>query len=214
VIGGLSTGTTSLYGTGLDFSSVFPFLSRFQSTALIGVLSIAIIFAGKFALDFVQTIVTFATLIIVCTTPWVVIMTVGFLVRRSHYLVDAVQVFNRGQRGGAYWFTRGVNYRGMLAWAPAAVVGVLFVNIPGQFEGPLRTVAEDLGFSRLAGVDISLLVAIVLSFVLYTLFLALFPEPSGVYGPDGPRWFRAADVEVPPVVGRPRPAGGNPEAVD
>ncbi len=212
MIGGLSTGTTSLYGTGLDFSSVFPFLSRFQSTALIGVLSIGIIFAGKFALDFVQTIVTFATLIIVCTTPWVVIMTVGFLVRRSHYLVDAVQVFNRGQRGGAYWFTRGVNYRGMLAWLPAAVVGVLFVNIPGQFEGPLRTVAEDLGFSRLAGVDISLLVAIVLSFVLYTLFLALFPEPRGVYGPDGPRWFRAADVELPPVVGRPRPAGGNPEA--
>ena len=40
VIGGLSTGTTALYGTGLDFSSVFPVFSRFQSTVLIGTLSI------------------------------------------------------------------------------------------------------------------------------------------------------------------------------
>ena len=143
VIGGLSTGTTSLYGTGLDFSSVFPVLSRFQSTILIGTLSIGIIFLGRFALDFVQTIVTFATLIIVCTTPWVVIMTIGFLVRRGWYDPDALQVFNRGQRGGRYWFTRGVNYRGMAAWIPAAVIGLLFVNIPGQFEGPLRNVAED-----------------------------------------------------------------------
>jgi purine-cytosine permease-like protein len=211
VIGGLSTGTTSLYGTGLDFSSVFPFLSRFQSTALIGVLSIAIIFVGKFALDFVQTIVTFATLIIVCTTPWVIIMTIGYITRRGWYSPDAVQVFNRGQRGGAYWFTRGVNFRGMAAWLPAAIVGLLFVNIPGQFEGPLRNVAEDAGFSRLAGVDVSLLVAIVMAAVLYIVFLALFPEPRGVYGPDGPRLVRASDAEVPPVIGRMRPAEGNPE---
>ena len=32
LIGGMSTGTTSLYGTGLDFSSVFPRFSRVQAT--------------------------------------------------------------------------------------------------------------------------------------------------------------------------------------
>jgi purine-cytosine permease-like protein len=211
VVGGLSTGTTSLYGTGLDFSSVFPFLSRFKSTALIGVLSIGIIFFGRFVLDFVTTISTFATLIIVCTTPWVVIMTIGFAVRRGFYLPDAVQVFNRGQRGGPYWFERGVNWRGMAAWIPAAVVGLLFVNVPGQFEGPLRNVAEDAGLTRLAGVDVSLAVALVLAAVLYVLALALFPEPRGVYGPDGPRLFRAADRPTAPIEGTPHPAAGNPE---
>ena len=212
VVGGLSTGTTALYGTGLDFSSVFPFLSRFRSTVLIGTLSIAIIFVGRFALDFVQTISTFATLIIVCTTPWVVIMTVGFFARRGHYLEDAVQVFNRGQRGGAYWFTRGVNYRSLGAWIPAAVIGLLFVNLPGQWEGPLRNVAEDLGISRLASVDISLAVAIALAAVLYVLLSALFPESRAVYGPEGPRWFPASDAAIPPIEGRMRPAAGNPEA--
>jgi purine-cytosine permease-like protein len=202
VIGGLSTGTTALYGTGLDFSSVFPVFSRFQSTVLIGTLAIAIIFLGRFALDFVQTIVTFATLIIICTTPWVVIMTIGFIVRRGWYDPDALQVFIRRQRGGRYWFTGGVNYRGMAAWVPAAVVGLLFVNIPGQFEGPLRHTAEDLGMSRLAGVDVSLAVAIVLAAVLYVVFLLVAPEPRAVYGPEGPRLGRTTAVEPPPVAAR------------
>ena len=200
VIGGLSTGTTSLYGTGLDFSSVFPRLSRFQSTLLIGTLSIGVIYLGRFALDFVQTIVTFATLIIVCTTPWVIVMAIGYVVRRGHYLSDDLQVFNRHQRGGAYWFARGVNVRGMAAWIPAAIVGLLFVNIPGQFEGPLRNTAENLGFGGLAGVDISLVVAIGLAALLYVAALVVFPEPRAVFGPDGPRFVRASDAETPPIV--------------
>jgi purine-cytosine permease-like protein len=200
VIGGLSTGTTSLYGTGLDFSSVFPRLSRFQSTLLIGTLSIGVIYLGRFVLDFVQTIVTFATLIIVCTTPWVIVMAIGYVVRRGHYLSDDLQVFNRHQRGGAYWFARGVNARGMAAWIPAAIVGLLFVNIPDQFEGPLRNTAENLGFGGLAGVDISLVVAIGLAALLYVAALVVFPEPRAVFGPDGPRFVRASDAETPPIV--------------
>jgi purine-cytosine permease-like protein len=199
VIGGLSTGTTSLYGTGLDTSSVFPQLSRVQSTALIGVIAIAVVFLGRFALDFVETIVTFATLIIVCTTPWVIVMTLGFLNRRGFYLPEHLQVFNRGQRGGAYWFHRGINWRGMAAWIPAAVLGLMFVNLPGQFEGPLRNAPADLGIDWLAGVDVSIVVAIVIAAVLYLVFLALIPEPRGVFGAEGPRWFKAGDGELEPI---------------
>lgn len=202
IIGGLSTGTTSLYGTGLDTSSVFPRLSRVQSTVLIGVVAIAVVFVGRFALDFVQTITTFATLIIVCTTPWVVIMTIGFLVRRGFYSADDLQVFNRGQRGGRYWFTGGVNWRGIAAWIPGAVLGLLFVNVPGQFEGPLRNVVGDR-WDTLAGVDISLVVAIGVAALLYVLFLALFPEPRSAYGPGGARWFRTVDdAETEPITAR------------
>ncbi len=42
IVGGLSTGTTALYGTGLDMSSIFPrLLSRVQATLLIGIIAIA-----------------------------------------------------------------------------------------------------------------------------------------------------------------------------
>ncbi len=68
VIGGMSTGTTSLYGTGLDMSSVFPrVLSRVKATLLIGVMSIAFIFIGRFAANLVQSVSTFAVLIITCS---------------------------------------------------------------------------------------------------------------------------------------------------
>ena len=148
LIGGMSTGTTSLYGTGLDFSSVFPQFSRVQATLFIGVLSIAFIFVGRFALNLVQSISTFAMLIITCTAPWMVVMMLGFVTRRGWYDADALQVFNRRQRGGRYWFNHGWNWRGLSAWLLSAALGLLFTNIPGQFVGPLGDLA--------GGVDISL----------------------------------------------------------
>ncbi|MEU6147924.1 cytosine permease [Streptomyces sp. NPDC047081] len=193
LIGGMSTGTTALYGTGLDFSSVFPRLSRVQATVLVGVLSIAFIFIGRFGLDLVQSISTFATMIITCTTPWMVVMMLGFFTRRGWYDPDALQVFNRRQRGGRYWFAHGWNWRGMTAWWVSALVGVLFTNIPGQFVGPLGDLAN--------GADISLPLSLVVAAVLYLSMLRLFPEPRAAYGPEGARLARTVEVPVPPITG-------------
>ncbi|AXK38209.1 purine-cytosine permease family protein [Crenobacter cavernae] len=186
LIGGFSTGTTSLYGTGLDMSSVFASLSRVRATILIGVMSIGFIFIGRFAANLVQSVSTFAVLIITCTTPWMVIMMLGFLTRRGHYRADDLQVFTRGQQGGVYWFHHGWNWRGMGAWIPSALVGLMFVNLPGQFVGPLGNLA--------GGIDLSLPVAMSMAGLLYLAMLWLFPEPAEVYGPKGPRWVRAADT--------------------
>nr|WP_083467187.1 cytosine permease [Kibdelosporangium sp. MJ126-NF4]CEL21779.1 Cytosine/purine/uracil/thiamine/allantoin permease family protein [Kibdelosporangium sp. MJ126-NF4] len=194
LIGGMSTGTTALYGTGLDFSSVFPRLSRVRATVFIGVLSIVFIFVGRFALDLVRSISTFATMIITCTTPWMVVMVLGLFTRRGWYDSEALQVFNRRQRGGRYWFTHGWNWRGMTAWWVAAVAGVLFTNIPGQFVGPLGDLA--------GGVDISLPLSIAVATVLFLSLLVIFPEPRAVHGPDGPRLVPVAEVPVAPITAR------------
>ncbi|MFE2433023.1 purine-cytosine permease family protein [Streptomyces sp. NPDC059373] len=193
LIGGLSTGTTSLYGTGLDFSSVFPRFNRVQATFFIGTLSIGFIFLGRFALNLTQSISTFATLIITCTAPWMVVMTLGYVTRRGWYDPEALQVFNRRQTGGRYWFAHGWNWRGMGAWLVSAAVALLFTNLPGQFVGPLGNLA--------GGADISLPVALALAAALYLALLTAFPEPRGVFGPAGPRLVRASDAEVPPIVG-------------
>ncbi|MCT9929229.1 cytosine permease [Planotetraspora sp. A-T 1434] len=192
LIGGMSTGTTSLYGTGLDFSSVFPRFSRVQATVFIGTLSIVFIFVGRFAANLTASISTFATLIITCTAPWMVIMILGYVTRRGWYDPDALQVFNRRQRGGRYWFSHGWNWRGMSAWLISAVVAILFTNIPGQYVGPFGELA--------GGVDISLPLGLVLAAVLYLGLLFAFPEPRAVYGPAGPRLARAAETPVPPIV--------------
>jgi purine-cytosine permease-like protein len=173
LIGGLSTGTTSLYGTGLDFSSIFPRLSRVRATLLIGTLSVAFIFVGNFVLDMVSSINAFATLIVLCTSPWMVIMMIGFVQRRGFYDVADLQVFNEGRRGGRYWFARGVNWRAMAAWIPATTLGLLCANTP-MIAGPLRDIA--------GGVDISLLVTLVTAAVAYPVLVKLFPEPPEVFG--------------------------------
>ncbi|MDT5001089.1 MAG: hypothetical protein QOK12_3194, partial [Mycobacterium sp.] len=137
LIGGMSTGTTALYGTGLDFSSVFPRFNRVQATVFIGVIAIAFIFVGRFAFNVVQSISTFAVLIVTCTAPWMVVMMIGWFVRRGWYDSDALQVFNRRQSGGRYWFNHGWNWRGLGAWIVSATLSICFVNVPGQFVGPL-----------------------------------------------------------------------------
>ena len=192
IIGGMSTGSTSLYGTGLDFSSVFPKLSRVQATIFIGIISIVLIFIGRFGYNLVTSVTTFVTLIIVCTTPWMIMMMVGFLHRRGHYLSDDLQVFNRGQKGGAYWFRNGFNVEALFIWIFSAGLSLCFVNVPGQFVGVLG--------SHFNGLDISLLVAVILPAVLYWLTLKFSSEPAAIHGELGARFRPAVDMPTAPIV--------------
>lgn len=173
-VGGLSTGTTALYGTGLDISSIFPkLLNRVSATILIGLLSIAFIFIGRFVFNLTMAVSTFAVLIITCTSPWIAIMIIGYIQRHGYYSPEDLQVFNRGERGGIYWFHHGWNWRGMIAWIPSAILGILFVNMPGQFVGPLGNLFD--------GIDFSLIVTLVSASILYLLLTKLFPEPAEVF---------------------------------
>lgn len=202
-LGGLSTGITSLYGTGLDFSSVFPRLSRVQASLVIGALAFVFILVGRLAFDLIASVNAFIGAIVICTTPWMVIMTIGYVVRRGYYSETDLQVFNQGRLGGAYWFDAGVNWRGMAAWIPAAVLGLLFANYPPLIQGPFRDVA--------GGIDLSLVVAIGVAAVAYVVLLHVFPEPRYVFGPEGPRGVPSSDVPMPPVEDDHRASGHRAE---
>ena len=191
----MSTGTTSLYGTGLDFSSVFPSLSRPRATLLVtGAVACALIFIGRFVFNLIDAITAFVSLIVVTTTPWMVVMIIGYIVRRGFYLPDAMQVFNRGEQGGPYWFRNGWNVPGMTAWLLSAGFALLLVNMPGHFVGWLGRLAGDL--------DVSLLAALIMPALLYPLLLHWYPEPRAVFGPNGPRGVPLAEASVAPVTVR------------
>ncbi|MEB0003006.1 cytosine permease [Cryobacterium sp. MDB1-18-2] len=191
-IGGLSTGTTSLYGTGLDFSSVVPRFSRVQATIGIGVIAFLFILTGRLFFDLLGAVNAFIGAIIVTTTPWMVIMAIGFIVRRGHFDARNLQVFNKGETGGIYWFNSGVNWRGMVAWIGAAVIGLLFANYPPVIVGP---------FSALGGgMDLSLVTAVVAGAVLYLGALWIFPEPRYVFGEEGPRLVPSSNAPLQDVV--------------
>ena len=190
-IGGLSTGTTSLYGTGLDFSSVFPKLSRVQATIAIGSVAFAFIVVGRLFTDLLGAVNGFVGAIVVTTTPWMIIMAIGYWNRRGWYSNEYLQVFNRGKKGGRYWFEGGINWRAMGPWIIAAVLGLQFGYYPPVIVGQLSGVA--------GGVDLSLVVSIVSAAVLYILALVIWPEPAYVFGPKGPRIGGTSKGEIPPV---------------
>jgi purine-cytosine permease-like protein len=190
-IGGLSTGTTSLYGTGLDFSSVFPKLTRVKATIAIGSVAFLFIVVGRLFTDLLGAVNGFVGAIVVTTTPWMVIMAIGFWNRRGWYSNEDLQVFNRGKTGGRYWFSNGINWRAMGAWIISAVLGLQFAYYPPVITGAWSGVA--------GGIDVSLLVAIVSAAVLYISALIIWPEPDYAFGPKGPRIGRTVKSSIPEV---------------
>ncbi len=190
-IGGLSTGTTSLYGTGLDFSSVFPKLSRVQATIAIGSIAFIFIVVGRLFVDLLGAVNGFVGAIVVTTTPWMIIMAIGFWNRRGWYANEDLQVFNRGKTGGRYWFSNGINWRAMGPWIISAVLGLQFGYYPPVIVGVWSGVA--------GGIDLSLVVSIASAAVLYVLALIIFPEPVYAFGPKGPRIGRTSKGEIPAV---------------
>lgn len=167
LLGSFGQGSICLYGTGLDFSSLVPRLARVPATLAVSAVSLVLVFVGRFVWNMVDSISAFVIILVVVMTPWVIINLIGLLYRRGEYDVVDLQVFNRGERGGIYWFTGGWNMRAVGAFVPALVVGLLCVNTT-LYTGPWANIAN--------GVDVSLLSSALIAAVLYPLLMALFPE--------------------------------------
>jgi purine-cytosine permease-like protein len=176
---GLASGTAqaviNTYGTGLDTSSVIPKLNRIQATLVACVAATALVYAGYFFSGLIDAVATFLSVLAVFSVPWIIMMIIGFIHRKGHYHPDDLQVFNRGERGGRYWFTGGLNWRAVGPWLIAAVVGFMFTNT-AWFVGP--------GTDLTSGTDIGFFVGAVIVGVLYPLALRIWPEPRELFAPD------------------------------
>jgi purine-cytosine permease-like protein len=188
-VGTLAQGALCLYGTGLDTSSLIPSLPRPIATLLLGLVGIAVVFLGAFVWDAISLINSFVILLTIVTSPWIIINLVGYFTRRGFYDPDDLQVFNRGLKGGRYWFTLGWNMRAMAAWVPAIIVGILMAQ-SADYTGPWAHVA--------GGVDISIASSMVIGGVIYAVLLKLYPESPAVRG------------EVPTLDGAPAMIGATP----
>lgn len=185
---GLASGTAqaviNTYGTGLDASAIIPRLSRIQATFVACCLATVIVYIGHFQTSIINAVVVFLAVLACSSIPWIIILTIGHFHRRGYYNTDDLQVFNRGERGGVYWYTGGLNLVGVSVWAVACLCGLLFASNE-WFSGP--------GAELLGGADASFLVAGAFAALLYPVALRVFPEPPGVLGLVG-----AADgVEFP-----------------
>lgn len=175
VLGGLGQGVTSMYGTGLDLESLLPRLSRVQTTIIAAVLSIALVFAGVFALNVADAFTAATVFLNAITVPWVAVLVCAAIRNRNRtYDLYDLQAFAQHRRGGRYWFTGGWNLPAVIAWFCGAAVGVLAVNT-GTYVGPL---ADALG-----GIDLTTLGSGVIAALIYG--VAIVAVPDRVDAPEG-----------------------------
>jgi purine-cytosine permease-like protein len=175
IFGSFGQGGLALYGTGLDFSSLIPYLRRVPATLLLSSIGVLFIFLGTLVWNIVDSVSAFVLILIVFTTPWLMINIIGYWWRGGYINGDAVQVFNRGEKGGMYWFWHGLNVRGISAWVIGSVVGMMFSNTT-LYIGPWANSVSGVDFSFISSAGVSSLV--------YLALLLAFPEPAYLFNPS------------------------------
>lgn len=146
IAGSFGQAGVNLYSMGLDMDAIFPRLTRLQSTALVALISTALVYLGAFVWNAQTAVTTFVLVLTSLAVPWASVSMVGFRFSRGQVDKNALQVFNRGSRGGRYWYWKGWNVNATTAWIAGSVIGVL-ANATDSYTGPI---AEAVG-----GIDIS-----------------------------------------------------------
>ncbi len=173
VVGSFGQGTICLYGSGLDFASLIPGLKRPVSTLVLSMVALLLVYLGTMVWNAENSLTAFLQVDSVVMASWLAIVLVGHYKRGGYYNVHDLQVFNRRQTGGVYWFTGGWNLRALIAFLVSSLIGALALQC-NFFTGPLSNMAD--------GVDLSWISALIIGGALYYILLLIAPEPAAVQG--------------------------------
>ena len=158
LLGGLVWSGSSLYSSGLDLDAIVPRLGRPGATTIVSVASVGLVLIGSLAWNAAAAFSALVVILLAATAPWAAVIGVGYLRRHGRYLKDDLQVFNRRQTGGDYWYTAGWNIPAVIAWAAGCVFGLLSVNTT-PYTGPV--------VHLVGGVDLSFAGSFIIAAVLY-----------------------------------------------
>ena len=145
-VGSLGQGSINLYSMGLDMDAILPKLSRLKSTVLVAAISTGLVFIGKFVYD-AEVAVTNSVLFLTClASAWIAISLYGYYRNKGVFDKAALQVFNRRETGGKYWFTGGWNLKATISWIVGSVVGILGISSV-EYVGPIAAALGDVDVS-------------------------------------------------------------------
>jgi purine-cytosine permease-like protein len=159
-IGSLGQGSINLYSMGLDMDAIVPKLSRLKSTVLVAGISTALVFIGKFIYDAEAAVTNSVLFLTSLASSWIVISLYGYYKNKGQFDKAALQVFNKRETGGKYWFTGGWNFKATFSWIVGSVVGILGISTV-DYVGPIAAALGD--------VDVSVPGAVVSALVVYAL---------------------------------------------
>lgn len=149
-----------LYSMGLDLDAILPRATRRQATYVVAGVATGLVFLGHFVWSAQDAVTSFVLVLTAIGTPWAVITLIGHRRCRGDYDQRSLQVYNRGTRGGVYWYRAGWNVPATVAWAVGSAVGLCAVGTP-VYRGPLLALT--------GGVDLSFVLSGVLAALLHLL---------------------------------------------
>jgi purine-cytosine permease-like protein len=167
--GGVGQGVLNLYSSGLDLEGVIPRLRRLHTTAITAAVSVALLYAGVFIFNAVDSLTALTLVLNAVTVSWTAILVIGAIRHRTTgYDPVDLQAYAQGRKGGRYWFTAGWNLPAVAAWSAGSLFGVLAVDSQ-LYTGPLALLAN--------GVDLSCIGSAAITSITY---LVLTRRPSSV----------------------------------
>jgi len=159
-IGSLGQGSINLYSMGLDMDAILPKLSRLKSTVLVAGISTALVFIGKFVYDAEVAVTNSVLFLTSLASSWIAVSLYGYYRNKGIFDKAALQIFNKRETGGKYWFTGGWNLKATFSWIVGSVVGILGISTV-DYVGPIAAALGD--------VDVSVPGAVMSALVVYAL---------------------------------------------
>jgi len=145
-VGSIGNAGVMLYSMGLDLDAIIPRSTRITATLIVAAVATIFVFLGHFIWDAQSAMTSFVLLLTAIGTPWAVITLIAHHRCNSEYDKQALQIYNRNERGGIYWFYAGWNIQATTAWIIGAATGLCAVSTP-LYEGPLIALTGRVDFS-------------------------------------------------------------------
>ena len=155
--GGITNNFLNCYSSGLSLLSTGIKMPRTRSIFLDAVVGGGMAVYAVFVYNFSNSFIEFLSLMVAWLAPWCGIYLTDMLMRRARY--NPPDLF---ARGGAYWYSRGWNWRAIAAFAAGIGGALLFANAP-LYQGPL--------IGLIGNGDISIYVGFVVAAVTYYLLM-------------------------------------------
>ena len=157
-VGSLGQGSVNLYSMGLDMDAILPKLSRLQSTLVVSGIATGLVFIGKFVVDAESAVTNACLFLTALGTAWIAISLFGYHRMGGTFHKEDLQVFNKREHGGRYWYTAGWSVKATVAWVVGSICGVLGISTT-DYTGPIAHALGD--------VDVSVIAPAVVGIVLY-----------------------------------------------
>ncbi|MEW2295843.1 cytosine permease [Streptomyces sp. NPDC006743] len=147
VVSTMTNNGMTAYSASLSIQSVGVRLARIPAVLIIGVLGTAMTLYAILVFDFLTSVNTMLQLVVTVTGPAMAVAVTDLVMRRNRY--NGAQLLEE-ERGGPFWYRRGVHWAGVLALLVGGVVSALWVNT-AFWTGPLAGALADVDLSIPSG---------------------------------------------------------------